>query len=465
MDWMTNWIFDLLYGFQKTICYIIDFIKDIFYMLAGIEPVVIDGQESDILSHFLLDDTVRTIFWAVVLIGVVLLFVFVLVAIIRSEYANREMTGISSKAKIMARGGQSFLIFILIPFILIAGIMLANTIIGAINLAMNPYTIMGGEAATTIGGQILVTSGAHAYIGDPSIRAEIEMMFATGQLDYFDMDVVKQYYNLRSLDFFVGIVGGIVIVVMFIMSAVMFIQRIFDIIFLYIISPVSVSTIPVDDGNRFRMWKDMLISKVLCAYGIILTMNLFFIIIPQVQTIAFFNDAFKDGIVKILFVIGGAYAVTKANIVVAQLIGDRSSQNETQQLIANIRTAGSMTKGGALAVGSGVGTIIGGRAFLKAKKETGSRSQALVSSVKQKTSLIEKASSSSNKKDTLKMPTRLATMPVGVMKDLASGGLVSVGKNFVPRMRNVFTGSSVVNHPQQKTITKTKTEKMNENNT
>ena len=193
--------------------------------------------------------------------------------------------------------------------------------------------------------------------------------------------------------------------------------------------------------------------------------NLFFIIIPQVQTIAFFNDAFKDGIVKILFVIGGAYAVTKANIVVAQLIGDRSSQNETQQLIANIRTAGSMTKGGALAVGSGVGTIIGGRAFLKAKKETGSRSQALVSSVKQKTSLIEKASSSSNKKETLKMPTRLATMPVGVMKDLASGGLVSVGKNFVPRMRNVFTGSSVVNHPQQKTITKTKTEKMNENNT
>ena len=278
MDWMTNWIFDLLYGFQKTMCYIIDFIKDIFYMLAGIEPVVIDGQESDILSHFLLDDTVRTIFWTVVLIGVVLLIVFVLVAIIRSEYANREMTGTSSKAKIMARGGQSFLIFILIPFILIAGIMLANTIIGAINLAMNPYTIMGGEAATTIGGQILVTSGAHAYIGDPSIRAEIEMMFATGQLDYFDMDVVKQYYNLRSLDFFVGIVGGIVIVVMFIMSAVMFIQRIFDIIFLYIISPVSVSTIPVDDGNRFRMWKDMLISKVLCAYGIILTMNLFFII-------------------------------------------------------------------------------------------------------------------------------------------------------------------------------------------
>ena len=58
MDWLTNWIFELLYGFQKTICYIIDFIRDIFYMLAGIEPVVIDGQETDLLSHFILVEVI-----------------------------------------------------------------------------------------------------------------------------------------------------------------------------------------------------------------------------------------------------------------------------------------------------------------------------------------------------------------------------------------------------------------------
>ena len=85
-------------------------------------------------------------------------------------------------------------------------------------------------------------------------------MFLSGELSYFDIGVVSQYYSLRNLDFLIGIFGSIVIMVMFVMSAVTFIQRIFDIVLLYIISPISVSTIPVDDGNRFKIWRDMTIS-------------------------------------------------------------------------------------------------------------------------------------------------------------------------------------------------------------
>ena len=63
MDWLTNWIFDLLYGFQKTICYIIDFIREIFYTLAGIDTVNINGEQTDLLSHFILSNTVKTTFF------------------------------------------------------------------------------------------------------------------------------------------------------------------------------------------------------------------------------------------------------------------------------------------------------------------------------------------------------------------------------------------------------------------
>ena len=45
MDWLTDWIFELLFGIQKTISFIIDFIKDIFYILAGIEPINVNGKE------------------------------------------------------------------------------------------------------------------------------------------------------------------------------------------------------------------------------------------------------------------------------------------------------------------------------------------------------------------------------------------------------------------------------------
>ena len=56
MNWLTDWIFELLYAVQKSIAFIIDFIKDVFYILAGIEPINVNGKETDILSNFLLSD-------------------------------------------------------------------------------------------------------------------------------------------------------------------------------------------------------------------------------------------------------------------------------------------------------------------------------------------------------------------------------------------------------------------------
>lgn len=447
MDWLTNWIFELLYSLQKTICYVIDFVREIFYKLAGIETVNIDGKQTDLLSHFILSDTVKNIFFAIFLVAIVLLVVFVLIAIIRSEYAYGENK--KSKGQILGKAFQSFAIFLMVPFILIAGIALTNTVMSAINMSMNPYFATTG-GTTSIGGQILVTSGQYAYIGETAARSEIERMFLTGELNYFDMSVVTQYYNLRNLDFLIGIFGSIVIMVMFVMSAVTFIQRIFDIVLLYIVSPISVSTIPVDDGNRFKIWRDMTISKVLGAYGIILSMNLFFIIIPQVSSITFFADAFKNGIVKILFLIGGAFAVTKANLVIAQLTGSSAGNNETQQMLSNMRYGGHLAK---TTLGAGAtlgGAVLGGKRFVDTKKSTRSFAKGFSNSFNSPTSkpYINKSDTPSKLAKYGGMPTRIATMPIGMIKDLTQGGVVGMGKNFVPRLKNIAQGDSFVNHAQ-----------------
>ena len=44
--------------------------------------------------------------------------------------------------------------------------------------------------------------------------------------------------------------------------------------------------------------------------------------------------------------------------------------------------------------------------------------------------------------------TRLATLPVGVLKDLIQGGVIVAGKNFGPRVRNVLKGETVVNRAE-----------------
>lgn len=553
-DTFFGWIYDIFYTLQKSICYLLDFIRDIFCKLAGIETVKIDGSEEEILSHFILSPAIRNAFLGVLLVGVILLFVFVIIAIIKSEAADPQHK--KTKGQILVKSLQSFVIFLLIPFLLIAGIMLANVVVGAIHASMTG-SMLDGNTASTIGGQILVTSGYDAYIGPAGSRAEIERMFVTGQLDYNSLSVVKRYYDLSEMNFFVGIAGGLVILVMFVMSAVMFVQRIFDIILLYIVSPASVSTIPLDDGGRFRIWREMLVSKVLSAYGIILSMNIFFLVVPQISQITFFGNAFKDGIVQLLFVIGGAFSITKANMIIAQLTGSNAGMQEMQQMMSNVHSGMHMVHTAGRVAAGAAGMIIGGTDLLTNRKHNAtigeSLSAAIHSTRNQRyedngtdddpggghdggdgsggagvtpengtdvqdaakkndaqqdttsaapagqtggetpdTSTAEAAAdasatdnivaeaASADVKDTqseggeaaaangqseqadnveqaaeksrvtfgavAKGATRLATMPAGVLKDMIQGGVITAGKNFIPRVRNIVQGKSVVNH-------------------
>lgn len=377
-DWLFGWFYDLMYILQKSICYLLDFIRDVFCKLAGIETVKVGGEQTDLLSHFILSPQIRNAFLGVFLVGVILLFVFVIIAILKSESADPQHK--KTKGQILVKALQSFIIFLLIPFLLIAGIMLTNVVMSAIHGSMTG-AMLDGNTNSTIGGQILVTSGYDAYIGPAGRRAEIERMFITGQLDYNSLSVVKDYYNLGDMNFFVGIAGGLVILIMFVISAIMFVQRIFDIILLYIVSPASVSTIPLDDGGRFKIWREMLISKILGAYGIILSMNIFFLIVPQVANISFFENAFKDGIVQLLFVLGGAFAITKANMVIAQLTGSNAGAQEAQQMLGNITTGMHMARTvGHVAAGT-AGMILGGTDFMTNRHHNATFSESLSATI------------------------------------------------------------------------------------
>ena len=561
-DTFFGWIYDIFYTLQKSICYLLDFIRDIFCKLAGIETVKIDGSKEEILSHFILSPEIRNAFLGVLLVGVILLFVFVIIAIIKSEAADPQHK--KTKGQILVKSLQSFIIFLLIPFLLIAGIMLANVVVGAIHASMTG-SMLDGNTASTIGGQILVTSGYDAYIGPAGSRAEIERMFVTGQLDYNSLSVVKRYYDLSEMNFFVGIAGGLVILVMFVMSAVMFVQRIFDIILLYIVSPASVSTIPLDDGGRFRIWREMLVSKVLSAYGIILSMNIFFLVVPQISQITFFGNAFKDGIVQLLFVIGGAFSITKANMIIAQLTGSNAGMQEMQQMMSNVHSGMHMVHTAGRVAAGAAGMIIGGTDFLSSRKHNATIGESLSAAIhstrnqryeddgtdddpgegpdgggaggapengtdvqdaakkndsgqntppadteqnsagnatppaENRTDDIVSEAASADVKDTqsegdetaaangqseqtdnveqaaeksrvtfgsvAKGATRLATLPAGMLKDMIQGGVITAGKNFIPRVKNIVQGKSVVNHAVvRRPIEKAKSTDKKENN-
>lgn len=445
-DSLKDWFYGMLYQLQAALCSLIDFIKRIFFKLCGLDTVLIDGEKSDLVSSLVQSNTVHKVFLTIMLIGVILLTVFVIIALIRMNYQSNEK---KTRGTVIAKAGQSFLTLILIPFIMLASMTLVNVIMASINISMQEYVTDG---QTLIGGQMLITTGNNAFIESSGNREIIEKMFLTGELDYTKLSIVKNYYELSEMNYVVGILGGLVMLIMFVISSITFIQRIFDIILLYIISPISISTIPLDDGNRFRVWKDMMIAKMLGAYGIILVMNLFFMIIPQVSRMTFFNNRFENGIVYILFLIGGAFAITKANLIISQLCGSQAGGREFAQMIYNFRSGIAFTKATTGAVGAVLGRAVGGSDYLKNRKKGNSKGESLKMSVNSTRNQTVKPEG--KKKSKAKQyggaVTRLATMPAGVVKDLMQGGVIQAGKNFVPRLRNVATGSTLTNRAEVK---------------
>jgi hypothetical protein len=270
-------------------------------------------------------------------------------------------------------------------------------------------------------------------------------MFVNGQLDFNELSTVKMYYDLGELNFFVGIISGLILLILFAIAAIVFIQRLFDIVLLYIISPVSVSTIPLDDGQRFKIWREMLVSKILGAYGIIFAMNLFFIITPLLTGIKFFDSNFQNGIMRLLILIGGAFAVTKANLVISQLTGNNAGTQEAQQMLSNIHMGYRAVRGAVGATSAVAGRMIGGSDFMKNKKKGMGlvENTATVAKSGRNQRDVSDQTGERTKKQKAGAVTRLATMPPAMLKDLCQGGLLTMGRNFVPRLKNAFAGRSL----------------------
>ena len=290
----------------------------------------------------------------------------------------------------------------------------------------------------------------------------------------------------------------------------------------------------------------MLVSKVLSAYGIILSMNIFFLVVPQISQITFFGNAFKDGIVQLLFVIGGAFSITKANMIIAQLTGSNAGMQEMQQMMSNVHSGMHMVHTAGRVAAGAAGMIVGGTDLLTNRKHNATIGESLSAAIhstrnqryedegtdddpgggpdgggaggasengtdvqdaakkndsgqntppadteqnsagnatppaENRTDDIVAEAASADVKDTqsesdetatangqseqadnveqaaeksrvtfgavAKGAARLATLPAGVLKDMIQGGVITAGKNFIPRVRNIVQGKSVVNH-------------------
>ena len=105
-------------------------------------------------------------------------------------------------------------------------------------------------------------------------------------------------------------------------------KRVYEIIFLYIIMPISMSTLPLDDGAKFKTWRETFISKIVLAYGSVFSVNIFILLLPVITKMRIDGiSGFGNGMFLIFMIIGGAMMIPVGQEIFTRLFGNANDMH------------------------------------------------------------------------------------------------------------------------------------------
>ena len=334
-----DWIWKLLYGISKSMYTIIDNMLACANMLSGIKPITYAGTEMDFLTFLLRNQNITLAFVASVLVAIVLVGIFGLFAIIRAISSEKVE---KTPAQIFIGVGKTLLIFLFIPVAMVVLIYFTNVLMQVLY-----QSTLGGAP----GGLGTFLAGA---FGQDARKSGVPVDFYTSSsFNYHSTSNVKEYLDLSDYDYFFSWISSIVIIICLGYALLMFVDRAISLVILFIFCPISLSTSILDDGARFKLWRDQFISKFLVGYGAILSINIYALIIAAItdNNLVFFENNTLNNMMKILIVVGGGVSMMKVMALIGNLVAAGAGSNEMRDTAI---AAGSFGR----AMRSGVGAAL-----------------------------------------------------------------------------------------------------------
>ena len=196
---------------------------------------------------------------------------------------------------------------------------------------------------------------------------------------------IKPMVYLDSFNMFTAYLVAIIILISMFMLCVGLVKRIYDIIVLIICMPLVCGTIPLDDGARFRAWRETFMSKLLVAFGAVIALNVFYMITGYVSGdfSSTMNELVDKGVLgsgavtvfKMLLLMGGAMCVNGSQALIARILGTSADESrEAMQSFAMITSGVRMGAAGAMAAGRmtmGAGRMVFGGTNRYGRQRTG----------------------------------------------------------------------------------------------
>lgn len=157
--------------------------------------------------------------------------------------------------------------------------------------------------------------------------------YISGEKSYNDLTRVRKDFDIWEMDYLVGYVSCIVFIIIMAICIFTFIVRMFNLLLLYLTSPLFASSMPMDDGGKWQSWTQAFVIQLFSGFGIIVAMRLYLIIIPITlsKNLVFFENSYLNRMAQLLMVLGGAWAVLQAGSVITGILAGNPGMAAIQQ--------------------------------------------------------------------------------------------------------------------------------------
>ncbi len=372
---------NIIYSIFAGILKLIDYMETAFDIFIGIRDVKYYPNtantsqyiEGSLIEVLLQQETISTIFWLLTAAGLAIALMLTIFATAKSSF-DLDFENKRPVSKVLTAMMKTFIQFFIVPFFVYFMLMLSAEILKIASTAIT------GDTRTTLGRIVFVVASLNAatktnynassnpsfVLGtSPQDKARYPFYIVDAQngvqpKDYSNIDAVAEWFDVTKFDYLVGFMASIFLLFVIGVCLIIFVQRIFEIVLLYIVSPYFVSTMPLDDGERFGRWRDMFIGKCFTGFGSAIAMRLYMLVCQMIMgnNIRFSNATLgnsieMDYIMKLFFLIGGAWAVFKSGPMITSILNSGAGQQETMSQTVVGGALYGHTIGKAMHAGSG----------------------------------------------------------------------------------------------------------------
>ena len=419
---------------------VVDGIFIVFKKFAGLDTYSYNGEymQGDIVLSLINDPIVQNVFWSLLILGIILLIISTIIAVIKSEMAPFEEKSKNTKSRIVVKSLKALVNMFMVPVVAVLGVFVGNAVLKSLDQAtngsgesvmisgmvfraaayncnrarshekfandmidngLNTFGIIQGSTQEEIANSVDDAFATNAVINWQSLDQAITNIFSSDgsvyiytiflsiqsygslylprySMSVYDSVFVCYYYDLLTYNYLIGIIVLSFCSYVLLATAIGLIKRLFKLTMLLIISPPVVAISPIDDGKALGKWRQSFIGTTLSAYGTVVGLNIFILLLTPLQKINFFpvnvgqedlniilsglTGALLNPLVLLLILVAGLLFFKDMPKTIASLIGAEDAFEDGAKATAEI----AKKVGSAVAMASGVG----GAAMAAAKK-------------------------------------------------------------------------------------------------